>query len=148
MNLHTALAVLFLAVAPIAQAQSPSAIITGTITDQSGAVIPSATVSLMTTSRVAHQTKTDYQGHFEIAVIPGSYTLKISAHGFAVSQKSVQLTPTPVAENITLGLSQGGCGVCVEPLPYIEPLNAVLTATLPLNPMPPFKFHPRRSIHL
>jgi hypothetical protein len=154
-NVPTAFAVLILAVAPIAQAQSPTTTITGIITDQTGASIPKAKVNLetailMIVNGTVLQTTTDIQGRFTISAEPGYYTLSASAYGFKVMKQPIRLTEASLVKNISLAIdpNQQVCSPCIEPMPYIEPLNAFLTTTLPLYPMPPFKLRIKKSTYL
>ncbi|HEY6413382.1 MAG TPA: carboxypeptidase-like regulatory domain-containing protein [Edaphobacter sp.] len=143
--------VLVIAASCFAQAQPHTPTIIGTVTDTAGASIPKADVSLETANGTAHQIKTDTEGRFEIAAKAGDYTLKISAQGFTSYQKPVHLTPAAsVTENIilTVGSFSGPIiGFGPQP-PPIELLDASLTSTLPLSPLPPFKLRIKKSIPL
>ena len=76
-------AVLSLATPLMAQ-NVPAARITGHITDQSGAPVPSAAVTASAESGAVQESRTSSQGTFEIVLAaPGSYTLRIRAFGFA-----------------------------------------------------------------
>jgi iron complex outermembrane receptor protein len=68
--------------------------ITGTVTDPAGSVIQNATITVtnIATGKAAKATS-DEQGKFTVSGLePGKYRVEISAHGFAVADRSVQLT--------------------------------------------------------
>src|SRR6202011_657185 len=58
--------------------------ILGTITDQTGAVLPGATVSVIDTQRgLARTLTTDQAGEYNApTLIPGAYTVRVEAKGF------------------------------------------------------------------
>lgn len=66
------------------QTTTTTAVVTGTVTDPTGAVVPGASVTL--TNKDTNQTlaaTTDAGGHYVFpAVLPGSYTLQVTAKGF------------------------------------------------------------------
>jgi len=66
-----------------AHAQSSGSLF-GSITDQTGAVIPNASLTLTNDATRAQQsTVTDSVGHYKFSVVPvGTYTLKVNAPGF------------------------------------------------------------------
>src|SRR5580698_7393500 len=73
-----------LAVCVVASAQSPSGEIRGTVSDPSGAVVPSAAVVLNGPDGASKSTTTGRDGAFHFAAMaPGRYTLVITATGFA-----------------------------------------------------------------
>jgi hypothetical protein len=75
-----------LAVCVVASAQSPSGEIRGTVSDPSGAVVPSAAVVLNGPDGASKFTTTGRDGAFHFAAMaPGTYTLVITATGFAPS---------------------------------------------------------------
>jgi len=87
-------AVLLLATLPAAAAQSGNAAtIHGTVTDPSGAVIPSATVTV--SNPVSHLNRTvqsDATGQFEIGNLPfNTYNVTASAPGFAALKQNVTI---------------------------------------------------------
>src|SRR6202011_3035129 len=76
------LGVLFFALALFAQGNFGR--ILGTVTDQSGAVIAGATVSIIDTQRgLARTLTTDGAGEYNApSLIPGAYTVRVEAKGF------------------------------------------------------------------
>jgi hypothetical protein len=77
-----------------ALAQTPTATLNGKVTDQTGAVIPQATVTVTAPSGKQTSATTNQEGAFEIqALPPGTYNVAAGAKGFATFQKpGVQLT--------------------------------------------------------
>src|ERR1700736_757686 len=82
--------------------------ILGTITDQTGAVLPGATVSVIDTQRgLARTLTTDQAGEYNApTLIPGAYTVRVEAKGFKSLNREnvvlevgqevrVDLTPRP-----------------------------------------------------
>lgn len=141
-----------------AQSQSvvppKTATIRGTVTDQAGASIPEATVSLEAREGFALQTKTGKDGYFTLDVWPGEYIFKVSARGFrTLSRQPISLATTAtLRQDAVLTISDppcwGPCRPCFPAEPLIETLSDPLTATLTLNPLPPFTLRYKKSIHL
>ena len=80
--------ILVLAVAGGALAQTTSGLITGTVTDSSGAVIPDAQVELTNQATgVQRQAITDSSGHYSVPELqPGVYDVSVSKQGFATEK--------------------------------------------------------------
>jgi hypothetical protein len=70
-----------------AQCQTLTSTLSGTVEDQSDAVVPNAQVSITVESSGAlRSTVTDANGHFTaLGLLPGAYTLKVEAPGFVTS---------------------------------------------------------------
>jgi hypothetical protein len=83
-------AILVLAASGVARSQSVQGVITGTITDPSGAVVPGATVTLTNVGTNASQTTTTgNDGSYRFSLVPpGAYTVEIKAANFAVVRAS------------------------------------------------------------
>ena len=73
-----------------AQAKSMTASLSGTVIDQTGAVVPQATVKLTNPENgISRQTTTGPVGEFSFALLPqGSYTLEVGAPGFMTTEQS------------------------------------------------------------
>ena len=88
---------------PSLRAQSSSTgSVTGTVTDQSGAVLPGANVVLLSPDTGQTRTATtSNNGNYRFALLaPGTYTVKFSAAGFKTREASVvvNVTETPVLD--------------------------------------------------
>src|SRR5579862_3013009 len=81
---------LFLTVSLISRGQTNTAVITGIVTDSSGAVIPGAKVAITDQSTGASLAfTTNGQGYFTTAPInPGTYTVSVTASGFQTQAQS------------------------------------------------------------
>lgn len=75
---------LLLSIAPVFAQTISSGTIVGTVTDQSGAVVPDATVSLIDkATSTTVKANTNSSGHYVFAnVTPGTYDIKITKQGF------------------------------------------------------------------
>src|SRR5216684_438616 len=89
--------------------------ILGTVTDQTGAVLPGATVSIIDTQRgLARTLATDAAGEYNAPTLtPSTYTVRVEAKGFKVLDRQnvvlevgkevrVDLTPQPGEQNQTV----------------------------------------------
>ncbi|MGH9674003.1 MAG: TonB-dependent receptor, partial [Bryobacteraceae bacterium] len=101
-----ALAALLAVLAAPASAQVLYGTVVGTVEDQSGAVVPGATVTVTDVrTNVSRETKTDDQGRYLLGnVTPGVYDVKIAAAGFKpMSRAGVAVTiNTTTRENFKL----------------------------------------------
>lgn len=75
-------------------AQGPTATLTGKVTDQTGAVIPQATVTATGPNGKQSTATTNQEGTFQInSLAPGTYAVSVGATGFATFQQpGVELT--------------------------------------------------------
>ena len=92
-----------------AHAQSTGATVTGTVTDVRGDALQSATVSVKneSTSNVQNA-KVDGQGHFSLSGLSaGRYSIEVSAPGFDLNRRTVQLTAGQ-DQDISVALNVGG----------------------------------------
>jgi len=78
--------------------------ITGSVTDQSGAVIPGAQISAVeSATNTSYKTVSSSAGEFSFANLPlGSYTISVTASGF--KSEKVDKVPVTAATNYTLPL--------------------------------------------
>ncbi len=89
MRVHTRLVrvVVFLAVLGLSlsvSGQTGTGTVHGTVTDPSGAAVANATVAAITPDGQAKTTTTSRSGYYEMkGLVPGTYTLTVSAPGFA-----------------------------------------------------------------
>src|SRR4029077_18662125 len=109
--------------------------ILGTVTDQTGAVLPGAAVSILDTERgLARSLTTDESGEYNAPTLtPGTYTVRVEVKGFrALEQKnivmevgkeiSVELTPQRDKETQTVTVS--------EALQLVDTSSATLGGTV------------------
>lgn len=87
--------VLFVCFAVAAWAQEPTGTVSGKITDQTGALIPGATVTATGADGKQVSATSDQGGTFSLHSLPaGSYTVSATANGFAqYTQQGITLTP-------------------------------------------------------
>src|SRR5229473_8199280 len=115
--LGTILGVLLFSLSLFAQANFGR--ILGTVTDQTGAVLPGATVSVIDTQRgLARTLTTDSAGEFNAPTLtPGTYTVRVEAKGFKTLDRQnvvlevgkevrVDLTPQPGEQAQTVTVTE------------------------------------------
>src|SRR5215467_13516944 len=118
--------------------------ILGTVTDQTGAVIGGAKVSIIDTQRgLARSLTTDQAGEYNAPnLIPGTYTVRVEASGFKVLDRQnvlievgkevrVDLTPEPGTQTQSITIT--------EAVPLVDAASATLGGTLgnsDINEMP------------
>jgi hypothetical protein len=128
-----------------ANAQSDSGKVVGTVTDQTGAVISGATLTLTNNENGLVLTATSNgAGELNLPAVPrGAYTAKISAQGFQSQSQSITVTVTEV-QDLLFKLTPGAVTISVEvtgAAPLVNTSNATLGETvesqqiteLPLN---------------
>lgn len=110
--------VLLLAAGTIASAQGiDTGGISGTVTDQTGAIIPGATIRALSESTgITLQAVSDAQGAFAFSNVPvGSYTITVTASGFGPKSISHVLVATGKATPVgRMALSLGTASQTVE----------------------------------
>jgi iron complex outermembrane receptor protein len=125
-------ALLLTAALQSAHAQSAGVAITGTVTDSKGGVLQNAVVSVRNEATAsARSIKVDAQGHFSLSgLTPGRYTVEVSAPGFDLSRRTVQLT-TGQDQDISVALNIGGVSqqVTVE----ANSLGSIAAALAPMD---------------
>jgi hypothetical protein len=140
--LSAILGVLFFSLALFAQGNYGR--ILGTVTDQSGAVIAGATVSVIDTQRgLARTLTTDQAGEYNAPnLIPGTYTVRVESKGFQTVNREnvllevgkevrVDLTPRPGEQTQSVTIT--------EAVPLVDTASATLGGTLAnaeINDMP------------
>src|SRR5215467_4984060 len=79
---------LLLGVANVATAQSPTATLTGTVTDQNDAVIPGVNIAVISIAQGFQRSAvTDGDGAFVVPLLPaGNYTVKAEREGFTTAE--------------------------------------------------------------
>ncbi|HLH40110.1 MAG TPA: carboxypeptidase regulatory-like domain-containing protein [Bryobacteraceae bacterium] len=83
-----------LGLAALLPGQAPTGVITGIVTDESGAVIPNATVTITNKATgVARAATTNSEGLYSAPALPaGDYSIKVEARGFKISVRDATLT--------------------------------------------------------
>ena len=118
-----------------ARAQLSTATLFGAVTDNSGAVIPNATITLtQVDTNFTRTVKSNDQGQYRAEFLPiGSYTAKVEASGFQViEQKGIALTATQHADlNFTLSVGIESTVVQVtSEVPLVNLGNSTLSRTV------------------
>jgi len=88
--------------------------VSGAVTDISGAVIPGATVTATGSGAAASAATTNAAGDFRLALAPGAYTISASAPGFAPATQSIALSTQPQTVDLTLSVAQTTQTVSVD----------------------------------
>src|SRR5262245_55489762 len=101
---QTALILLVIVVAT-ASAQSTTGVISGTVRDQSHAVLPGATVEVRNTETGATRSiVTDVEGHYRaLSLPPGRYSVTVELSGF--SKASVESVDVQIGRDQTVDLT-------------------------------------------
>ncbi|HUR37322.1 MAG TPA: TonB-dependent receptor [Terriglobales bacterium] len=115
---------LVIAVAAMAQSTTNGAI-SGTVTDQSGAVIPNAKVEIKNTGTNDTITATsDESGRFRASnLLPGTYDIKVTAGGFADYKASRMVVEVGRISNVDAKMNITGKGETVEVLDEAPVVN-------------------------
>ena len=119
-RVHVLVVAFMLALLPLCAVaqQGPSATLNGNVLDASGAGVRNATV--VATNEATNQVSkvtTDQQGHFSVTgLVPGQFTLEVSAPGFAADTRNgIQITADRTEElSITLKIGSVSEVVTVE----------------------------------
>jgi outer membrane receptor protein involved in Fe transport len=118
-----------------AWAQLSTATLFGTVTDNTGAVIPNATITLtQVDTNFTRTVKANEQGQYRAEFLPiGSYTAKVEAGGFQpMVQSGIALTATQHADlNFTLSVGMESTVVQVtSEVPLVNLGNSTLSRTV------------------
>jgi Carboxypeptidase regulatory-like domain len=114
---------LFSAVFSALYAQSNSGLVSGIVTDPSGAVVPGATVSIQNpVSQYSRTATTDKSGHFQFPNLPfNPYHLTVAVSGFGTFVQDVDVNSVvPVNLTVPLKVSAASSTVTVEGEDLIE----------------------------
>ena len=96
--------------------QSTFGSILGTVTDQSGAAIPGATVKLINLgTQVQQQTQTSRQGSYQfLNLLPGNYSVVVEKNGFKRLKRPLITVQVQEAVKVNAALSVGAVNQTVE----------------------------------
>jgi hypothetical protein len=99
-----------------AYAQSDRGIITGTVADATGAIVPAARVTLMNTGTGSqYETVTTATGNFTLAALPvGTYKLSVEHAGFSRSEQTNISVQVAVTTRVDVVLQVGAATQSVE----------------------------------
>lgn len=119
---------LLLAGAGFTEAQTVQGVVTGTVFDSTGAVLPGAEITLTNVdTNITQKEKSGGDGGYRFSLVPpGMYTLSVKATGFTEKQiKDIKVDPSQtVPVNVTLAIATASTTVDVE-----ESAMLVQTAT-------------------
>jgi len=109
--------------------------ILGTVSDQTGGVISSATVSIIDKDRgVARTLTTDGAGEYNApTLIPGTYTVRVEAKGFKTTERQNVVLEVGKEVRVDLTVQPGEqiqTVTVTEAVPLVETTNATLGGTL------------------
>jgi hypothetical protein len=101
---------------PVWSQSSSSGTVAGSVTDQSNAVVPGASVALTDTgTNIARTTTTNKEGRYIfVDVTPGVYNISVTKSGFATTKTEKQEVKVGESLTINLALQVGGANVVVE----------------------------------
>src|SRR5216683_6611249 len=120
--LWVSVVVVLLVLVPIASAQKITGLITGTVTDPSGAAVPGATVTVVNERTSATRSATtNEQGSFSFPELdPGVYTLTVNKTGFKkLTERNVELHVADVtALAVKMEMGAANETVMVEAAPF------------------------------
>ncbi|QQS46191.1 MAG: TonB-dependent receptor [Acidobacteriota bacterium] len=113
--LMAALMTLFCAVSGYAQASGSTADVRGVVTDNAGAVIPGAKVTITDLAKGTSKTTTSDEigAYVFLGLLPSNYEIKVEAQGFTTNSTRIELTVGQQA-NIPIRLAAGGVTVEIE----------------------------------
>jgi iron complex outermembrane receptor protein len=98
-----------MATGPLQAQTSSAAVLRGTILDPAGSAVPNAAVLIRDeSSKIVARGISDPQGQFSIPdVPPGTYTVEVSAEGFALANRSGVTLPAGQAQELSVSLELG-----------------------------------------
>jgi len=131
---------------PPAHAQVAGATLSGTVTDQSGAILPQASISIRNVSTdITRTTTTSAAGFYSVPnLLPGTYDVKASAPGFSTHLSTGVILTVGAQQVLDFSLQVGQISQTVEvstEAPNVELASSSISATvnattvreLPLN---------------
>jgi len=124
--------------ASVANAQSAEGVVTGLVTDASGAVVPNVSMTLTNDgTNVSQQETTHSDGNYRFGLVPaGTYTLTVKAAGFGTREiKSIIVdAATSVPVNVTLTVATSSTTVEVTSQEtMVQTSSSDLTTTVNQN---------------
>src|SRR6201993_1665415 len=136
---------LLLAISPMLFGQATGSF-SGTVSDKTGSVIPSATVRITSQGTgLVREAKTDDTGHYLVPLVPiGNYTIRVESQGFqTVEQKDIRLqvdehrdvnfTMSPASVSSTVEVSATEVAVETSNPTLGQAITSEQVAELPLN---------------
>ena len=132
-SFYGVLLLLFVLLIPRVDAQKPAtASLTVSVTDESGAVIPRATVTIVNEAQQVKVTKyTDENGHAALSVDPGSYRCSVNVPGFREWHQQIGIANAD-SRRIEVKLKVGSCGPCLT-VNVPQWLNELLSMSPPMD---------------
>jgi hypothetical protein len=119
------------------QAQLTRGAVNGTVRDESGAVIPGATVRITNpTTNITRDTTTNNEGFYRVAALdPGIYTVVVEKTGFAKVENRTVEVKTAIESTLDVVLQAGNVSASVDVTGQIEGItlnktNPTIGATL------------------
>src|SRR5205807_2384769 len=99
--------------------------VSGTVKDPSGAVVGSALVKLTEPKTAVHrESLTGETGEYTFKdVVPGDYTVEVSAPGFDLFSAKISVSSEPATVNISMQVASAAASVSVQA--RIDPYNVV-----------------------
>lgn len=129
-----------------AQTEATGGVIEGTVTDQSGAVVPNAHITVMNPATgLTRSAATDSSGYFRIPALPvGEYDVLLEARGFTTAKQSalkltvgqtrtVNFTATVAGQAQTVTVSEQAPVVETTRSSVSSTVNDLAVANLPVN---------------
>ncbi len=106
-------------------AQTGTAALIGTVSDQQGAVLPGVTVTLTgAESGVVRSTTTDTSGNYQIlALQPGAYNLKVELEGFRTAVREKVNLPVDVQTKLDIPMEIGARTETIQVTAEVSTLN-------------------------
>ena len=144
---------------------TPTGQVVITVVDQSGAVIPGASIGIIqlpvanppnpnnfdwvhyalhTSEQMSTRANTSGEGTFRLT--KGSYAVSIAAEGFARFLERVEIRDESIQSfRATLLLANGGCGVCVVKEIDMPLEHSILNILIPLESLQTIALNPTRN---